>query len=437
MKKIAALAAAALIGLQAATACAVDIDWGAILNERKAMINSVDFEIYYQGSVDSAPYYGAKFEPRGGTYFGCVTENKGDFDTQPGAYLTFFTGNQQDIYYPANQIIKDSNAITVVEFTANNFEDFDINSFATAVANLNAYGKPMLISVMNEMNTSNLQYDSVRFVNTFRQAADIIHQYPNLGVVWSPVDLGSLDKSFEQFYPGDEYVDWIGVSSFELSTFTGKADTTDVEASYFMTGQYSWATNRIKPLMQFIERNNIAKPVMITQGGVSNISNVYGDIDWWAAPRLKNRYYDLIMKYPNIKLINYFNEDRQENESFDFINKPGLADIVDTAVSSGAYITSYGGQPQFVYRKTSTGGTYVSNDGYMPIYVQAYVPGKDTNTVHYEIDGVWYHYTQSAPYTCYVNIAALSDGNHTITAKLDGMVKTSSFTKTGNTITFW
>ncbi len=436
MKKIAVSVSALLVCIQTISASA--IDWGAILNERKYMINTPDFDMYYEATIDNAPYYGSKFEPRGGVYFGCITESESDFATQPGAYLTFFSGNQTDIYYPANSIIRNSNALTVAEFTAYNFEDFDIDSFSKACAKLNSYGKPFLISIMNEMNTSNLQYDSARYVSLFRQAADIVHQYDNLGVVWSPIDLGSLDKSFDEFYPGDQYVDWIGASSFAISTFQGNPYTTDTEASYFMTGQYSWSTTRIKPLMEFISRKNIQKPVMITQGGVSNYSDAYGDIDWWAAPRLRNMYYDLIMKYPQIKLINYFNTNppTNEHEKFHFIGKPGLASIIDEAVSCGAYITSYGSQADFIFSNTENGGTFISDDGYMSIYTQAYVPGSDINTVHYEIDGVWYHCTSTAPYKCMIDLSAISDGSHTITSILNGSRKTETFTKSGNTVVF-
>ncbi len=438
MKRITGIILMAAILFNAVTASAVD--WAALLNERKAMISEGSFEIYYEGSVDSAPYYGAKFEPRGGVYFGCVTEQQADFDTKAGAYLTFLSGadRQTDMYYPANSMIKNGTAMGVVEYTAYNFEDFDLNSFAAAMKNLDNAGVPILVSIMNEMNTNNMQYDSARYVSLFRQAADIVHQYKNLAVAWTPIALGSLDKSFEEFYPGDQYVDWLGLSMFDIYNFMGKADTTDTEASYFMTGGYSWATNRIKPFMRFVQRNNINKPIAIIQGGVSNRTLVNGDIDWWAAPRLRNMYYDLIMKYPQIKMINYFNAVLAvpEAESFHFSGKPALADIVDEAASCGAYITAYGTQPRFVFRNAALAGVDQAENGYVPVYVQAYIPGSETNMVHFKIDGTWYHCTDKAPYKCLMNVSSLADGAHTVTAECGGYSKTASFYKSGDTITF-
>lgn len=438
MKRAAGILLAGALFFNTITASAVD--WTAILNERKAMINESSFELYYEGSVDSAPYYGAKYEPRGGTYFGCVTENEGDFDTPSGAYLTFLSGadRQTDMYYPANSMIKNGTALGVIEYTAYNFEDFDINSFAQAMANLNSAGVPMIVSIMNEMNTNNMQYDSARYVTLFRQAADIVHRYPNLAVAWTPIALGSLDKSFEEFYPGDQYVDWLGLSMFDIHKFMGNVNTTDTEASYFMTGNYSWATNRIKPFMQFVQRNNIQKPIAIIQGGVANQTLASGNIDSWAIPRLRNMYYDLIMKYPQIKMINYFNVKlaAAEAESFHFVGKPYLADIVDEAASCGAYITAYGTQPKFVFRNASLAGSDQAENGYVPVYVQAYIPGSETNMVHFKIDGTWYHCTDKAPYKCLMNVTALADGAHTVTAECGGYSRTASFYKSGSTITF-
>ena len=54
MKRAAGILLAGALFFNTITASAVD--WAAILNERKAMINESSFEVYYEGSVDSAPY---------------------------------------------------------------------------------------------------------------------------------------------------------------------------------------------------------------------------------------------------------------------------------------------------------------------------------------------------------------------------------------------
>ena len=82
-------------------------DWGALLNEKKNMVSRTDLELYMEGPVSASPFFGAKLEPRGGTYFGMVAETA-DFLDPLGAYLTYISmdDRETDIYYPANEIIR-------------------------------------------------------------------------------------------------------------------------------------------------------------------------------------------------------------------------------------------------------------------------------------------------------------------------------------------
>ena len=65
-------------------------DWGALLKEKTKMVNETDFELYMEGPLEAAPYYGAKLEQRGGVYFGMVAENS-EFLHPISAYLTYTT----------------------------------------------------------------------------------------------------------------------------------------------------------------------------------------------------------------------------------------------------------------------------------------------------------------------------------------------------------
>ena len=80
----------------------------------------------------------------------------------------------------------------------------DYNQVRKVLNNLNAYNKPMLIRFANEMNVSSLGDDPEIYKQVFRVVADMIHEYPNFAVVWSPNDIGGLDRPFEYFYPEEE-----------------------------------------------------------------------------------------------------------------------------------------------------------------------------------------------------------------------------------------
>ena len=447
MKKIVALLLVlSTLGSTALAFTFPEPDWGALLAEKTQMVSETDFELYVEGSTNGAYYTGAKLEPSAGTYFGIIAENS-DFVSNPGAYLTYFDmdSRQSDIYYPANTIIKNSNAVVTIGYTVNSLDNVAYGAVKTALDTLSKFNKPMFIRFANEMNISSLGDDPTKYVDVFRKVADMIHQYPQFAVVWSPNDMGALDRPFKHFYPGDEYVDWIGVSSYVKKYFQGKRDTLDKDARYFMTGDYAWTTNALKPLIKFMEDNNITKPIMISEGGVAT-ENSYGEnLEVWATPRLRNMYYNTIMKYPQVKLINYFNTCRinekerfyvSDNHTAGAVNKQYAMDILNEASVFGAYIKQGQTKSEFVFEKAEKGSTLNAKNGIVNLYTLAHIPGKPNISVNYKIDGVWYHSASAAPYICGLSVNTLSDGAHTVEISAEGISKSYTFYKSGNSISF-
>lgn len=412
-------------------------DWGTLYREKQRMVQETDFDLYTKAPTDSAPYYGEKFEPRGGAYIGSIAETAQNL-LPIGSYLTYIDDmNQSDIYYPANKMIQEDNVIPMIGWTIHDMKNVDYNQVRKTLDVLNQYNKPMLIRFANEMNCSNLGDEPDLYIEIFRRVADMIHEYSNFGVVWSPIDLGALDRPFEYFYPGDEYVDWVGVSCYAIKYFQGNKNTAYKDTVYFMTGDYAWATNRIKPFMDFLKKNNINKPVMISEGGVAT-SNIFGeDLQSWATPRLKNMLWYLVMKYPQIKMINYFDINRQsERERFDISNYPYAIDIFNEAKESGAYIAEYGKNADFVFNQVESAGTLESNSGIIPLYTLAYIENQPEITVNYHIDGDWYHSASSIPYTCNLDISGIADGRHTFKISSLNVSKEYTFYKKGKFIDF-
>lgn len=438
LKKIAAVLGACAIFSSGVYAYSFpEPDWGQLLKEKRAMENEIDFELYTQGDKSSAPFYGARLEPSDGVYLGMIAETSGNFKPI-GAYLTYIDDMyQEDLYYPANAMIRNDNVITMVGWTINDINSIDFDKVRSVLDTLNSYNKPMFIRFANEMNVSALGDEPEAYVNAFRRVADMVHEYPNFAVVWSPNDLGALDRPFEYYYPGDEYTDWIGVSCYSIRYFQGSRDTEEKSAAYFMTGDYAWATNRVKPIMEFMQKYGINKPVMISEGGVAT-SNWFGeDMQDWAEPRLGNMLYNLIMKYPQIKMINYFNTHRElEAEKFDISDYPYASDIFSGAKNSGAYITSYGQPAQFSFRPASEGQTLTAQAGNINVYTLAHFPGYPDVAVNYFIDGNWYGVSDTRPYKCSINVNDIADGQHTMKISAYSSEKSYPFYKKGNIIRF-
>ncbi len=402
------------------------------------MVGEADFELYTEGSLQNAPYYGARLEPRGGAYIGMIAETSDKF-APLGSYLTYVQDmSQDDLYYPANNMIKNGDSVAMVGWTVFDMSSVDLNHVKNVLDTLSTYGKPMFIRFANEMNVSSLGDDPELYKTVFRQVADLVHQYPNFATVWSPNDLGALDRPFEYFYPGDEYADWIGVSCYSIKYFQGNPDADPKSQVYFMTGDNAWATNRLKPIIDFMQKNNINKPLMLSESGVATSNSFGEDMETWATPRLRNLLWNTVMKYPQIKMINYFNTHRaDETEKFDISGYAYAENIFAEAQSSGAYIRSANGNPEFVFAPASKGETlFADNNGNVNLYTLAHIPGTESLSVNYSVDGNWYHCSSEIPYKCALNIRSLADGEHTVRIWAYNYDKSYGFIKSGNAIRF-
>ncbi len=443
MKKFAGLTAViTAIIMSFGTVYAYDFpqpDWGALLQERTEMVKETDFELYAEASPDKALNYGAKFEPAAGAYIGMSADTSEEFKPL-GSYLTYIESfSQLDLYYPSNEMARSDNSVIMVGWTVNSLDDVDYDAVQKTCENLNAYGKKIFFRFANEMNCSQLGDEPDRYVEIFRNVANIAHQYPNLAVVWSPNDMGALDRPFEYYYPGNEYVDWVGVSCYTERKFQNNANTSESDSIYFMTGDYSWTTNKLKPLIDFMEKNNIEKPVMISEGAVARYDETGASYDGWHEPRLRNMLWNTIMKYPQVKMINYFNVhfDGYIGEQFSILNYPASIDIFKDAASSGAYLRSADDTPKFVFKPANDAGTLTADEnGIIKLRTLAYFANQPNVTVTYRLDGNWFHSSDQIPYTCNLDVNSISDGAHTMTIATDTVSKDYAFTKNGNSISF-
>ena len=415
------------------------VDWGALLAEKERMVNETDFELYIQGDVSNLPYFGARLEPKDGAYLGMIAETSGNF-WPLGSYLTYIDAmNQPDLYYPANEIIKDNDSAVMVGWTINSLDEVNYDTVRSVLNTLAGYNKPMFIRFANEMNVSSLGDDPDRYIEIFRNVANMVHEYDNFAVVWSPNDLGALDRPFEFFYPGDEYVDWVGVSMYMIKYFQGKADTSYKDSVYFMTGDYAWATNRIKPIMDFMAKNGINKPVMISEGGVPTNTNHDTGLEAWGAPRMRDMLWNLVMKYPQIKMINYFNNHRaNEAERYDINDYQYASDIFAEVKTSGLYKTGVNAPSDFALIPANS-GEIIDISANSTLYTLAHVPNKPDIAVNYAIDGEWKHSSDKIPYKfsfSNIDIHSVSDGQHTLKIWTEDLIKEYVFYKHGSKIRF-
>jgi len=130
-------------------------------------------------------------------------------------------------------------AYSCVNIVAGRYDDF-ITTWARAAA---AYHKPFYLRFAHEMNgdwypwgtaPSNPNGNTpVQYVSMWRHVVTIFRQQgaTNVRWVWSPNAISeySTFSSFDQNYPGDEYVDWVGIDGYNFGTTYGSGWRTITE----------------------------------------------------------------------------------------------------------------------------------------------------------------------------------------------------------------
>jgi len=136
-------------------------------------------------------------------------------------------------------------AYSCANIVAGRYDDF-ITTWARAAA---AYHKPFYLRLSHEMNGDWYPWGTApsnpngntpaQYVAMWRHVVTIFRQQgaTNVRWVWSPNAISeySTFSSFDQNYPGDEYVDWVGIDGYNFGTTYGSGWRTITEifgASY-------------------------------------------------------------------------------------------------------------------------------------------------------------------------------------------------------------
>jgi hypothetical protein len=188
-------------------------------------------------------------------------------------------------------------------------DDGYVREFARA---LNDYSNPVFLRFASEMNGDWVPWtgNPALYIEKFRLISQIMREEaPNVAMVWSPNCVPT--KNIDQYYPGDQYVDWVGVSGYSDYYFIGNPASKESVAQNFFQGKNA------QPLSKFdyvYQQYASRKPIMISETGVAWANrNPYEVVAGWGAEHLKRLYRELPVLYPRIKAVCYFNVDLMSN----------------------------------------------------------------------------------------------------------------------------
>lgn len=290
----------------------------------------------------------AKSEPETGVYLGgYVLQNPAiefsmkTFNDRTGRkHGSFFKYVGYGKEFPTKWVeqVKSIGAVPHIAFEPNNGlaevkDDAYLQKFADEA---NKAGVPIFMRFASEMNGTWTNYsgDPEQYKETWKMVHRIFgERAPNIIMVWAVLSLP--EETIESYYPGDEYVDWVGVNVYSVKYHN---DSRLHEADY---------EDPLDMLNFVYNRFSQEKPIMISEYGATHYTVTDDETDnAFAVEKIKRFYGELPDKYPRIKAVFYFdvnntteyNEKRRINDYSITTEKEVLA-AYSSAISRSEYLT--------------------------------------------------------------------------------------------------
>jgi len=167
---------------------------------------------------------------------------------------------------------------------------------------LHELGTPVILQWRWEMNRRNLAseiHSPGDYVAAWRHLHDVFEQegVDNVEWAWCPLSDAVADLDYSAYYPGDDWVDWIGANGYARSPTQTFAQVFD---SFF-----TWAEAVDKPILI----GEFARPT--DMGSADSLRR------WLEGARRT------IAEHPSIKAVAYFESARGSTGKYDLIDVPG------------------------------------------------------------------------------------------------------------------
>ncbi|MCI9671402.1 MAG: hypothetical protein HFF49_07575 [Lawsonibacter sp.] len=396
------------------------------------------------------PYYGAKNEPNGGVYYGRTTQggtlSDGSFGLANYSHMTgesavSFYYSLTDSYnleywsYLYGPALRDGTRAFLLYL---NFEEegaecprivsggYDAKLIET-FGYLNTLSCPVFVRIGGEMNVWGNQAKPADFIAAYQHVVNIARsQAPRAAMVFSPNYSSANKVDMDIYYPGDQYVDWVGASLY-YDRWHHSGDTKRDE--FYGVGAYGDALLNIQQVVNLSRLHH--KPVIVTEGGSCN-QYKGTDNSAWAADRMQRAYAFLPMVYPEIKCI--ISSDYGESWSgidYSFYTNPTVTAAYRQGVASNAaYVRSYQDKGSYYTKLSAYAGKW---EGVMEL--AAYSWSSDKQTATWTVDGQVMATAADYPYSFRLDTAALATGSHTVAVTFsDGATKSYTFQTTAPAI---
>ncbi|MBQ8808029.1 MAG: hypothetical protein IJZ81_01830 [Clostridia bacterium] len=327
-------------------------------NRRATLITS-NVQMYaktYNDEYKSRKDFGEMYEPENGLYIGAYAEgdravhdpssmNKFYMNEFPhlvgrdmSAYLIYMPDSKPLSHYQShiNMAIKKDKIIQLALEPVSLYDIEENNpTYIKLAQDMESSECKFFLRFASEMNDTSCPWytdNPQKYIEKFRIVADIFHKYaPSVPVVWSPNFYPS--NNIASYYPGDEYVDYVGISSY-----MNHQPETDPMGQGVDRNRWSEQLDTICGLYAN------KKPIIVSEGGASYIDyHSWKDITPFASNQLYDFYTYLPIKYPAVKAVFIFDNDRNSDSGcyrFSLSNNTQYLDAYKKGTASEQYLDS-------------------------------------------------------------------------------------------------
>ena len=400
---------------------------GVKIAEAKILQFTTRFQLYQRTSTPQT-YYGAKYEPQSGVYFGVTSDSPLAEQLQNTSSVLLYQEYGDTNFDWLRVILDDArDRGQIVTFALNcpqqGSQISQILSDSSYAVHLFDFLKQfpdvkIILRFGAEMNIWDNRANPQEFISAFRIIADLARSScPNIAMMWSPNSVSSWDINMDDYYPGDEYVDWVGCSLYSQKYFTGRNDWSEEEKFNEIVFQTGDNADPVLALTEIIEKYGDRKPIALSESGVAHYTRTLSeDCTQWGLSQLEMMYRNIPMVYPQVKLINYF------DRSLDF-------EVVDVALSTNATLKerymSLTQLPHFIHVGQDKADTYYPVSNLMQaevinpyFYLHKYRSAATSATIL--VDGAEISAAGSEPNSLYLDLSGFAPGSHSMQTVIDG-----------------
>lgn len=323
-------------------------DWGAVDLIRADQIRT-SVELYASIDAEAAPVQArlhapstgplAKFEPEFGVYTGIYSEQDRHMGNEfaksaevygrnHAIYLAYSTYGDEFPWRYAEHAKAAGGALQIAWEPLHGLDAVADNAYLRQWAReARAHGLPIFLRFAGEMNGDWTPWSvpPETYIEKFRLVSDVMREEAdNVAMVWSPGEVPRYNMA--SYYPGDRYVDWVGVSLYTEPYVNGNPNDS-LEAS-----------TPIEKLKEVYELYADRKPIMLSETAVAHRTKQDGKSHLeYGLLNLDRLYRAMPVKYPRLKAITYFNVDLHNTaDNFDYSlwNEPSMIELYKTILHS-------------------------------------------------------------------------------------------------------